>query len=48
VGIDAVYTMGLKGVREVLQQMQQERWSAVFQQGVYLVLANPRFVKETK
>ena len=48
VGIDAVYTMGLKGVREVLQQVQQERWSAVFQQGVYLVLANPRFVKETK
>ena len=48
VGIDAVYTMGLKGVREVLQQVQQERWSAVFQQGIYLVLANPRFVKETK
>jgi 4-amino-4-deoxy-L-arabinose transferase-like glycosyltransferase len=48
VGIDAVYTIGLRGVREVLQQVQQEKWPAVFQQGVYLVLANPRFVKETK
>jgi len=48
VGIDAVYTIGLRGVREVLQQVQQEKWPAVFQQGAYLVLANPRFVKETK
>jgi hypothetical protein len=47
-GIDAVYTIGLRGVREVIQQVQQEKWPAVFQQGVYVVLANPRFVKETK
>jgi hypothetical protein len=48
VGVDAVYTIGLRGVREVIQQAQQENWPVVFQQGVYLVLANPRFVKETK
>jgi 4-amino-4-deoxy-L-arabinose transferase-like glycosyltransferase len=48
VGIDAVYTIGLRGVREVIQQAQQEKWPVVFQQGVCLVLANPRFVKETK
>ncbi len=48
VGIDAVYTMGLRGVREVIQRVQQEQWKVVFQQGVYMVLANPRFVKETK
>jgi len=43
-----VYTVGLKGVREIIQQTQQEKWPVVFHQGVYLVLANPRFVKETK
>ncbi|HXI83780.1 MAG TPA: glycosyltransferase family 39 protein [Verrucomicrobiae bacterium] len=48
VGIDAVYTIGLRGVREVIQQAQQENWPAVFHQGAYLVLANPRFVKEAK
>ena len=48
VGIDAVYTIGLRGVREVIQQAQQEKWPVVFHQGAYLVLANPRFVKETK
>jgi 4-amino-4-deoxy-L-arabinose transferase-like glycosyltransferase len=48
VGIDAVYTIGLRGVREVIQQTQQEKWPVVFQQGAYLVMANPRFVKETK
>jgi hypothetical protein len=46
VGIDAVYTVpALRGVREVVQQMQQEKWPMVFQQGAYLVLANPRLVK---
>jgi hypothetical protein len=48
IGIDAVYTMGLRGVREIMQQVQQEKWPAVFQQGAYVVLANPRFAKETK
>ena len=48
VGIDAVYTIGLRGVREVIQQAQQEKWPMVFHRGAYLVLANPRFVKETK
>ena len=47
-GIDAVYTFGLKGVREIIQQVQQEKWPAVFQQGAYIVLANPRFAQETK
>jgi hypothetical protein len=45
VGIDAVYTLALKGVREIVQQVQQENWPVVFHQGAYLVLANPRFVK---
>jgi 4-amino-4-deoxy-L-arabinose transferase-like glycosyltransferase len=48
IGIDAVYTMGLRGVREIIEQVRQEKWPAVFQQGAYVVLANPRFVKETK
>jgi hypothetical protein len=48
IGIDAVYTIGLRGMREVLGRTQQERWPVVFQQGAYLVLANPQFVKETK
>jgi 4-amino-4-deoxy-L-arabinose transferase-like glycosyltransferase len=47
-GIDAVYTIGLKGMREVIQQTQDEKWPVVLHQGIYLVLANPRFVKETK
>jgi hypothetical protein len=46
VGIDAVYTVPvLRGVREVVQQMQQENWPVAFQQGAYVVLSNPRFVK---
>jgi hypothetical protein len=46
VGIDAVYTVPvLRGVREIVQQMQQQKWPVVFQQGVYVVLANPRFLK---
>ena len=49
IGIDAVYTLPvLRGVKEVIQQVQQEKWPVVFQQGAYIVLANPRFVKETK
>jgi hypothetical protein len=49
VGIDAVYTLPvLRGVREIVQQVQEEKWPVVFHQGAYLVLANPRFVKETK
>jgi hypothetical protein len=45
VGIDAVYTLGLRGVREVLQQMQEEKWPQVFNHGAYRVFANPRFNK---
>jgi len=48
IGIDAVYTIGLRGVREVLSRTQTENWPPVFQRGAYIVLANPRFVKETK
>ena len=45
VGIDAVYTLGLGGVREIVAAMQQEHWPAVFQQGEYIVLANPKLAK---
>jgi len=49
IGIDAVYTLPvLKGVREIVQQVQEEKWPVVFHQGAYIVLANPRFAKETK
>ena len=48
IGIDAVYTLGLRGVREVIQRTQQEKWPVVFQQGACIVLANPRFVEERK
>ena len=45
IGIDAVYTLPvLRGVKEIIQQVQQEKWPVVFQQGAYIVLANPRFV----
>jgi hypothetical protein len=44
-GIDAVYTMGLSGMREIFQQIQAAKWPVAFQQGEYLVLANPRFIK---
>ena len=37
----------LRGVREVVQRTQDEKWPLVFHQGVYLVLANPQLVKET-
>jgi len=43
-GIDAVYTVpALRGVKEIIQQMQQEKWPVAAQHGAYLVLANPRF-----
>jgi 4-amino-4-deoxy-L-arabinose transferase-like glycosyltransferase len=46
VGIDAVYTVPvLRGVRETVERIQQEKWPVVFHQGAYIVLANPRFVK---
>lgn len=48
IGIDAVYTLALRGVREIVQRTQDEKWPIVFHQGVYLVLANPRLVKETQ
>jgi hypothetical protein len=34
-------------VREIVQRTQDEKWPVVFQQGAYLVLANPRLGKET-
>jgi hypothetical protein len=49
VGIDAVYTVpALRGVKEIIQQMQQEKWPVVLERGVYVVLANPRLMKERK
>ena len=47
IGIDAVYTLGLRGVREIVQRTQDEKWPIMFHQGAYLVLANPQLVKET-
>jgi 4-amino-4-deoxy-L-arabinose transferase-like glycosyltransferase len=47
IGIDAVYTLGLRGVREIVQRAQDEKWPVVFHQGAYLVLANPQLAKET-
>lgn len=44
-GIDAVFTMPMKAVREAITAIQQEKWPVVFRQGEYMVLANPRFVK---
>jgi hypothetical protein len=44
IGIDAVYTLPvLRGVREVMEQAQKEKWPIAFRQGAYIVLANPRF-----
>jgi 4-amino-4-deoxy-L-arabinose transferase-like glycosyltransferase len=48
IGIDAVYTLSLRGVREIVQRTQDEKWPVVFHQGAYIVLANPRFAKETQ
>ncbi len=48
IGIDAVYTFGLRGVREVIERTQQEKWPIALQQGAYIVMANPRFVEERK
>jgi 4-amino-4-deoxy-L-arabinose transferase-like glycosyltransferase len=48
-GIDAVYTIPvLTGVRELVVRIQQEKWPLAFQQGAYMVLANPQLVKDTK
>ena len=47
-GIDAVFTMPMKAVREVIEQIQQEKWPIVFRQGEYMVLANPRFLENAK
>jgi hypothetical protein len=43
IGIDAVYTLSLRGVREIIDQVQEEKWPVAFHQGDYIVLANPRF-----
>lgn len=44
-GFDGIYTMGLTGVREIMQTIQTEKWPVAFQNGEFLVLSNPRFVK---
>ncbi len=46
-GFDAVYTLGLTGVRQIIESIQAERWPTVVQQGEFMVLANPRFMKAT-
>jgi 4-amino-4-deoxy-L-arabinose transferase-like glycosyltransferase len=48
IGIDAVYTLGLRGVREIVQRTQDEKWPVVFHQGAYVVLANPQLGKDTR
>ena len=45
IGIDAVYTLGLRGVPEVIRQVQEEKWPEEVRQGAYRVFANPRFGK---
>jgi len=44
-GFDAVYTLGLRGMREIIGAVQAEKWPVVFRQGEFMVLANPRFEK---
>jgi len=43
-GFDAVYTLGFEGMRQIVQEIQRQNWPMVFQQGEFMVLANPRFV----
>jgi len=42
-GIDAIFWMGYKGVRTIIEEVQKANWPIVFRQGEYMVLANPRF-----
>jgi hypothetical protein len=44
-GFDAIYTLGLKGMREIILAVQAEKWPVAFQRGEFMVLANPKFVK---
>lgn len=44
-GFDAVYNLGFESIREIVGKIQSEKWPVVFQQGEFIVLANPRFMK---
>lgn len=41
-GIDAVFWMGYEGPRRIVEKLQKQKWPVVFQQGEYMVLANPK------
>jgi hypothetical protein len=43
-GIDAIFWSGYKGPRKLIERVQAEKWPIVFHQGVYMVLANPKFL----
>jgi 4-amino-4-deoxy-L-arabinose transferase-like glycosyltransferase len=43
-GIDAIFWMSFKSVRDIIEQIQKENWPVVFRQGEFMVLANPRFM----
>ena len=44
-GFDAIYTFGIKGIREIVESIQAEHWPTVLHQGEFVVLANPRLAK---
>jgi 4-amino-4-deoxy-L-arabinose transferase-like glycosyltransferase len=43
-GIDAIFWSNYKGPRMLIERVQNEKWPIVFHQGVYMVLANPKFL----
>lgn len=45
IGIDALFWLSYKGPRMLVERVQREKWPVVFQQGEYMVLANPKFVQ---
>jgi 4-amino-4-deoxy-L-arabinose transferase-like glycosyltransferase len=47
-GIDAIYTFGLAGVREVITGVQAKQWPVVMQEGEYILFVNPDFVNAEK
>jgi 4-amino-4-deoxy-L-arabinose transferase-like glycosyltransferase len=41
-GIDARYTFGLAGVREIITEVQAKGWPVVLREGEYILLVNPQ------
>jgi len=44
IGIDAIFWFSYKGPRQIVEEVQKQKWPIVFQKGEYMVLANPRFI----